>query len=157
MKKIIVKHVSAKYILINKPIQSIIMSEKVLVKLSVRPYGNYNGPWMFEFITIPYTIASIIKNFINQYGEQTILFYAGNDYDVKLENFKIKIIYDENLINANNIFNENFHVLASLRIAKILLLNMYYLAYPGEECDELNIDETESIMECAKVLGLLDE
>lgn len=114
--------------------------EKVLIKLTLEPHGNYNGANMVDYKIINLETAEIISYFLRLYQNEYISFYYGEDGDCELSRVKMTIIKDQNIIDAYLLLFENDIIEYSYYIYNIITNKLMNI---GNEDEDFEIEPTE--------------
>lgn len=114
--------------------------EKVLIKLTLCPYGNYSGANMIDYKLINLETAEIILYFLRSYQNEYISFYDGEDEQCKLSRVKMTIIEDQNIIDAYLLLLENEIIENSYYIYNIITNKLMNI---GNEEEDFEIEPTE--------------
>jgi hypothetical protein len=82
--------------------------DECLIQLTLNwPYGNYSGPGMFHASICKLSKARKLKTFLSTHADETFNFFSETDYTVKYSEIKLKIIKDEEKINAFKLLSDS--------------------------------------------------
>ena len=115
--------------------------DKVLIKLTLSPHGNYSGANMVDYKIINLETAEIISSFLKLYQNEYISFYHGEYEECQLYRVNITIIKDQNIINAYQLLSENEIVEYSYYIYDIITNKFMNI---GNADEDFEIEPTEA-------------
>lgn len=113
--------------------------ERVLIKLTLWPYGNYSGAAMVDYKIVNKETAKVISDFLKIFGDNDITFFDGRDNDCKLSRVNMIIIDDQNIMNAYHLLSENNIVDGTYYIYDIVVNKLMNIG----NIDEMAFEPTE--------------
>lgn len=122
------------------------MSDNVLVKITLIPYGNYSGAKLIDYKILPYELAILLNKFLLKYKNETIEYYCQFDCESLIENIKVEIVNDNaiktayELLLSEEIIESSYHIYDRV-VEKIKLLSQI------ENLDNDNNEEVKKLIE----------